>query len=187
MPVVPAETHAQPSEQQLGLYRAMLEQAASGGGVLMGEMVAAGQLALKTGAAAAREMRQHAALTEAARQLGEQASNLCAAYPKALLGAFSRPAPASPATAALNFDLQFDQLELMDEDEVMTRVWLARTQQEVLLAAQTRLVELNTLMGSTFGLTSLCPENNPLRPESYVDALKAVVEHIPLPASTRLQ
>lgn len=115
MPVVPVQTSAEPSAQYLALYRATLQEAAGGGGVLMSRMIAAGP----TGVADQR--------AESARQLSERETDLCTAYPKALLEAFSNPEMAGEAAALFNLDLQFDQLELMGEDEVMTNVLIART------------------------------------------------------------
>lgn len=176
-------TRAEPSAQHLARYRAMLQEAADGGGALMRQMIAVAQLTLQTSAAAARDPSLCDALTESTRQLGEIESDLCSAYPTALLVAFTSPGIASQASALAPLDLHFDQLELMDEGEVTTSVLIARTQQEVMLAAQTGLAELNALMSSTFGLGSLQPETNPLRPGVYLNALKAVIEQTARPGS----
>src|SRR5450759_3473924 len=79
MPVVPVQTSVEPSAQYLALYRATLQEAAGGGGVLMSRMIAAARLVLQTSRA------------ESARQLSEREPALCTAYPKALREAFSNP------------------------------------------------------------------------------------------------
>ena len=186
MPVVPVQTSAEPSAQYLALYRATLQEAAGGGGVLMSKMIAAARLALQTSAAASRDLRVRDALAVSSMQLSDLKSDLCAAYPEALLAAFSTPEMVRKASARSSLDLQFDQLELMDEDEIKTSVLIARTQQMVMLAAEASLAELNTLICRTLGLGTVRPESNPLRPEVYVNALNAVLEQTPLPAATRL-
>ncbi len=174
MPVVPVQTSVEPSAQYLALYRATLQEAAGGGGVLMSRMIAAARLVLQTSRA------------ESARQLSERESDLCTAYPKALLEAFSNPEMTGEAAALFNLDLQFDQLELMGEDEVMTNGLIARTRQTVTLAAEASLAELNALICRTLGLNTVRPESNPLRPQVYVNALNAVIEQSQVSASTRL-
>jgi hypothetical protein len=84
-------------------------------------------------------------------------------------------------------EVQFDQLELMDDTQVLTSVTLARVQQGAMQAAEASLAELNTLMCSVLGLNAVRADVNPLRPEAYVNALKLTLEQTQATAATQLQ
>ncbi len=186
MPAAPIQASARPSAQYLALYRATVQQAAGEGGTLMSKMIEAARPALQTSKAAARDLRERDALAESAKQLRNRESDLCTAYPKALLAAFSNPQIISTATSLSNLDVHFDQLELMDEGEMMASVLVARTLQVATLAAEASLAELNTLICGTLGMATVRPESNPLRTQVYVNALKTVIEKTPVSATTRL-
>jgi hypothetical protein len=174
------------STQYQALYQATVREAASGGSLLMGKLVEAARTALQTREAASRDLRERDALTMSIKHLRSWESELCKRYPLALLAAFDNPAVAKKVAPSAGGGLQFDQLELMDEVQVLTSVALARTQQVTMLAAEVSLAELNTLICSTLGLTAVRPESNPLRPEVYIKALKDVVEQTQVSAATQL-
>jgi hypothetical protein len=125
-------------------------------------------------------------LADSAKQLRQWEPELCKRYPQVLLEAFANPQRAKKTKDASPAELQFDELELMDEVQVHASVTLARTQQITLLAAEASLAELNTLICSTLGLGTVQPERNPLRPEIYVRALKEVFEETSVPSATQL-
>jgi hypothetical protein len=176
---------ASPS-QNPGLYRATVQEAAAGGNMLMGKLVAAARVDLQTREAACRELRERELLDQSAKQLRNWEAKLCERYPHALLEAFSKPEGAKKAGTLASADVGFDELELMDEVQVLTSVTLARTQQVAMLAAEASLADLNTLICSTLGLSAVNAERNPLRPQIYVNALKTVVEQTGLPAAMQL-
>ena len=178
----PAQTHA--SNQ--ATYRDVVQEAASGGASLMGKLVSSARLALQTREAASRDMRERDQLTESAKLLRFHEAALCKKYPEALLDGFSNPEGVKKAAAVAIADLQFDQLELMDEVTVMTSVALARTQQVAVLASEASLSDLNTLICSLLGLGAVRPERNPLRPEIYVKALKETIESTQVPSAIQL-
>ncbi len=177
---------SQASAQYQALYRATVQEAAAGGNLLMGKLVAAARQSLQAREAASRDLRERDALADSGRQLRNKESELCQRYPQALLRAFEQPEVAKKTAATARTDVHFDQLELMDEVQVMTSVALARTQQVAMLAAEASLVELNTLICSTLGLRAVRPESNPLRPEIYIQALKDVVEQAQVSPSIQL-
>lgn len=155
--------------------------------MLMGKLVAAARQTLQAREAACRDLRERDALAQSGKQLRAWEAKLCERYPHALLEAFTKPEAARKAGSPLAItDVGFDELELMDEVQVLTSVTLARTQQVAMLAAEASLAELNTLICSTLGLGVVNADRNPLRPQIYINALKAVVEQTGLPPTTQL-
>ena len=175
------------SPQYQALYRATVQEAAAGGHMLMGKLVAAARQGLQAREAACRDLRERDALAQSGKQLRSWEAKLCERYPHVLLEAFTQPQAARKAGSPLAItDVGFDELELMDEVQVLTSVTLARTQQVAMLAAEASLAELNTLICSAQGLGVVNAERNPLRPQIYVNALKAVVEQTGLPPAMQL-
>ncbi|MEY4344259.1 MAG: hypothetical protein RL032_91, partial [Pseudomonadota bacterium] len=157
------------------LYRSTLQEAATGGEVVMGKLVASARQALGAREAASRDFRERDVLIDSAKQLRNWESELCKRFPKVLLEAFSRPVAADKAAFKPVAAVNFDQLELMDESHVLTSVVHARMQQVVVMAVEASLSELNTLVCATLGLTAVQAERNPLRPEIYIKALTETV------------
>ena len=179
-------THTQPPARYATLYRALIDEAAAGGGILMGKLVAATGMALHAREKAARDLRERDALAASIKLLQSKQTELRNQYPKALLAAFSSPERAARIVPLVVTELHFDQLELMDEWKVQESVTLARAQQVALLAADASLAELNTLISTALGLATVRPERNPLRPEVYVNALKDVLEQMQVAPAIRL-
>eukprot|EP01041_Mallomonas_annulata_P016907 gene16907-35079_t len=175
-----------PSPHYAALYQATIEDAASGGQAIMGKLVAAVRKSVQERLGSARDYREREVHEDSLKLLHAQEPELRLQYPQALLVAFSGPV-SSPKTAVLSMaEVQFDQLELMDEVQVQESVTMARAQQMAMLAAEASLTELNTLICATLGLATVRPERNPLRPDVYLQALKLVVERTPVPAAMRL-
>lgn len=79
---------------------------------------------------------------------------------------------ARPATAARSLSsLSFDDLELMDHQQVQETVELARVQQVVKMAADEELVAFNARLSRAQGLEVVRHQANPLRPDVVVAAL----------------
>ena len=169
------------------LYKATVTEAAAGGAVLMGALINAAAAGLRTREKLAHDFRERDALTTAIKLLQSHEMGLRVAYPKALLAAFLNPEISKAKAPAQVAEVNFDELELMDEIQVHSSVVMARAQQSALLAAEASLAELNTLICGALGLKSVRPERNPLRPEIYVSALKEVVEQQNIPMSVQLE
>ena len=173
-------------ELSSALYRATVEEAAAGGAVLMGQLINGATTVLLAREKVTRDLRERQSLTESVKLLVVHESGLRAAYPKALLKVFLNPdlaqGPSQPRTNEVNFD----ELELMDEVQVQSSVVMARVQQSAVLAAEASLAELNTLICGSLGLQSVRPERNPLRPDVYIAALKDVIEQQDIPIPTQL-
>ena len=182
---MPAQSHHSAVQNQ-AIYQATIDAATAGGGMLMGKLVESARLNLQTRQAATRDLRERDALEQSVNQLRRWEPTLTRHFPKILLGAFSKPLSAPKAPVPSSANLEFDQLELMDEVQVLTSVALARVQQVTLLVVEASLTEFNTLICSALGLGAVHPERNPLRPEVYIQALKEVVEQTKLPASMQL-
>jgi hypothetical protein len=157
------------------LYRSTLQEAAAGGDVVMGKLVASARQALGSREAASRDFRERDVLLDSVKQLRNWEPELRKRFPKVLLEAFNRPVAVDKAARLPVAELKFDQLELMDESHVLISVVHARMQQVVVLAVEASLSELNTLVCATLGLTAVQAERNPLRPEIYIKALTETV------------
>ncbi len=174
-----------PMDSNQVLYRATLQDAAAGGALLMGKLVVAARQELQTREAAARDLRQRDALVESAKLLRQHEATLCQRYPQALTHAFEAPSDSGKKTAMS--ELNFDQLELMDETEVLSSVAMARMRQVSVLATESSLIELNGLMARLQGHGAVQSDANPLRPESYIAALDAVLQQLPVASDMRLE
>lgn len=176
-----------PNAPENALYKATVSEAAAGGSALMAALVRAAVAALRAREKSARNIRQRDAFTASAKLLLSHEQDLRLAYPEALLATFLNPQRLKTDMPARAAELSFDELELMDEEQVHSSVVMARAQQTALLAAEAGLAELNILICGVLGLKSVRPERNPLRPEIYVSALKEVVEQRNIPASVQLE
>lgn len=72
--------------------------------------------------------------------------------------------------------LSLDDLSLMDDSVVQTKIQSARMQQSTILVCERELAELDTLVSAARGLTSVSPESNPFRPQIFVDAISQLIE-----------
>lgn len=175
------------SANQQSLYQWVARDAAAGGDLLMGRLVSAARSSLQLREAASRDPRERDALIQSAKQLREWEGELCKRYPPVLLAAFVNPdLSASKTTTSTLGDVQFDELELMDEVQVQTSVTLARTQQVAMLAAEATLAELNPLICGVLELGAVYADRNPLRPQVYINALKSVIEQTRVPTAMQL-
>jgi hypothetical protein len=159
----------------------MKEAAAQGRSLMQRLVVRAGEALQRGGMLGADEIDRRISV-DAARTLMKHEASLCEIYPQALLQEFAQ---AIAGDTRKGGTLSFDSLELMGDDQVRENVELARLQQAVTNQVDTELIELNMLISSVQGLNSVQPERNPLRPEVYVRALRAVVQQSPIPAPMR--
>ena len=175
------------SAHTLPTYQQVLQDAAARGSLLMGLLASAARSALQLREAASRDVRERDALMQSAKLLREWESELCKRFPQGLLDAFANPDLTAPKATTRNLgDVQFDELELMDEVQVQTSVVFARTQQVVMQAAESSLSELNPLICGMLGLGAVYAERNPLRPQIYIHALKSVIEQTRVPTAMQL-
>lgn len=178
--------------QHAPLYRAVLAQAAASGEFMLVKVLTAARQSLKDRVALTRSFsdRDHLELT--LKLLGSHGGSLSARYPQALAIAFDQPVQArgdavGEIRMALLASVNFDQLELMDSDEVQENVTLARSLQSAMLAADTALAELNTFVCAALGLKVVQPDRNPLRPEIFVGALQRLLAQTTVPSLVRME
>lgn len=81
--------------------------------------------------------------------------------------------------------VSFDDLELMDEQQVQETVDLARVQQVVKMAADDELAALSARLSRALGLEVVRTDANPFRPEEIVSALARVVSTLHVDESVR--
>lgn len=162
------------------LYQETLNDAVEAGPVIMGQLIATLRSSLQAKESAAHDLHDRDVQAESLRQLFLHEQDLRAGFGRALREQFNHAHEAAAAVAPHISDVQFDQLELMDELQVQASVNMARSQQIALMSAEANLSELNTLVCATLGLPSVQPERNPLRPEIFVAALRAAVERLPV-------
>ncbi len=76
--------------------------------------------------------------------------------------------------------LRFDDFQFLEEEQIDANIEFAMTQQEISMAVDDALPTLNTLMSSLLGWMTVQPHLNPLKPESFVYALRETLqEHVP--------
>jgi hypothetical protein len=178
--------------QHTALYRAVLAQSAASGEVTLLKVLGAARQSLQDRAALTRSLseRDHFELT--LQLLLSHGAGLCAQYPRALRIAFDQSVPgrnivAGDSRLAILASVNFDQLELMDSDEVEESVTLARSLQSAMLAADAALAELNTFVSAALGLKTVQPDRNPLRPEIFVEALQGVLAQTNVSSMVRME
>lgn len=74
--------------------------------------------------------------------------------------------------------LRFDELELMDDDQVQATVEVARVQQAVQVASDRALADLSARLSRAQGYGAVRSDQNPLRPEVVIQALGATLESV---------
>jgi hypothetical protein len=76
--------------------------------------------------------------------------------------------------------LRFDDFQFLEEEQIDANIELAMTQQEISVAVDDVLPTLNSMVSSLLGWMTVQPHLNPLKPESFVYALReSLVEHVP--------
>jgi len=76
--------------------------------------------------------------------------------------------------------VRFEDLQLLDENQINTNIEYALAQQEIQMAVDETLPALNLLISSLLGWMSVQAHLNPLRPESFARALReTLVQHVP--------
>ncbi|MEQ1659620.1 MAG: DUF1631 family protein, partial [Hylemonella sp.] len=128
-----------------------------------------------------RDMLARDARSRVVSALVQSAPEMRTRYPEALQRAFERELGDNPVTTTLDAgpaSIKFEQLELMDEQDVQVRISAARGLQQALQDAEQELTELNTLVSAILGFDQVRPERNPFRPEIYVEALQGLISEM---------
>ncbi len=76
--------------------------------------------------------------------------------------------------------VRFDDFQFLEEEQIDANIEFALTQQDVLLAVDLVMPALNALVSNLLGLVTVHAHLNPLKPESFVFALReTLAEHLP--------
>ena len=76
--------------------------------------------------------------------------------------------------------LRFDDFQFLEEEQIDANIELALTQQEINMAVDDTLPPLNAMISGLLGWLTVQPHLNPLKPESFVYALReTLVELVP--------
>lgn len=183
--MAPMKAHASSSAKDFTKFNAIVDDAVAGAPAMMAALIAACTRHLYDRELKARTVYERDAFIVSGKLLKSKDAEMRTAFGPALRQAITQPekerkrAPQSLETMSL------DSLELMDENQVQESVLLARAQQSAMLVADANLTELNTLVCSALGLTAVRTEGNPLRPQSYLTALKAVLDQLAVPPAAR--
>lgn len=134
----------------------------------------------------ARTPGEHQALQGAHQQLTQLTPVMRERYPEALRQAMAQTAAQADAAPTRSlFSIHFDELELMDENQVNESVERARAKQVLVTAVEGPLADLDALVCGALGLPRVQPEHNPLRPDVFLQALQTVVSQMQLSPQVR--
>lgn len=160
---------------------ALLQEAAAQGLNLMDELLREAREALQRQIDQTRDLFERDVRARVVSALALAAPELRQRYPQVLRAAFERELGDNPTTTILDTgpsSIGFDQLELMDEQQVQERISAVRGLQQVLLESEGELAELNALVSGLLGFDQVRAERNPLRPEIYLDALQGLINEL---------
>ena len=183
--MAPMKANASSQGRDFTKFNAIVDDAVAGAPAMMAALIAACTRHLYDRELKARTVYERDAFIVSGKLLKSKDGEMRSAFGPALRQAITQPerehkrAPQSLETMSL------DSLELMDENQVQESVLLARAQQSAMLVADANLTELNTLVCSALGLTAVRTEGNPLRPQSYLMALKSVLDQLAVPPAAR--
>ena len=152
---------------------------------LMERIIEATRLSLQARENQARTAGEHQAMLDARQQLTRLAPVMGERYPDALRKALNQETEQREKSTRSLFAIHFDELELMDETQVSESVERARARQILASAVEGPLADLDALVSAALGLPKVLPENNPLRPEIFLQALQTVVSQMQASAQVR--
>lgn len=146
----------------------------------------AARMALQARMDAARTPGEHHAMHEARQQLMRLASVMAERYPDALYKALEQDsAQGDDKPTRSLFTVHFDELELMDETQINDSVERARARLVLISSVEGPLADLDALVCAALGLPRVQAEQNPLRPDLFLQALQSVVSQMQISPQVR--
>ncbi len=141
-------------------------------------------LVLATAASGPRRIAsfQQPALKSAIDRLSAQTKAVCATYKTELSRVVYEGGGKEQVHAEL---LRFEDLQLFGDAELDQSIEVARAQQEVLMAVDDVLPQLDSLVSTLLGWRTIQPGLNPLRPDAFVRALQSCLANYVPEASVR--
>ena len=165
-----------PAPRSTVIFRACVVNAVKEGEALMERLVRSTRAELAEAEQRTSGTHERAPISDALRALDQNEAGLIKSYPMALLEIFAEGPATSKGRPAVDTGMDFGELTLVDDTEVMAQVELSRAQQIASHATDAALAELNTFVSSAQGLPNVQPERNPFRPENYIRALQRAVD-----------
>ncbi|CAN7662524.1 DUF1631 family protein [Acidovorax sp. LjRoot117] len=160
-------------------YQRLVQGVVAGAQPMMERIAEATRMSLQARQDAVRTAGEHQAMHEARQQITRLANVMSDRYPEALRKALEQSATRGPEKATRSlFTVHFDELELMDESQISDSVERARARQILISAVDGPLADLDALVCAAQGLPSVQPDQNPLRPDVFLQALQAVVSQM---------
>lgn len=174
-----------PAGPDTTLYQRVLHGVLEDSKHLMERVTEATRHALQAREDLSRTPGERRALLEARQQLARIAFVMSERYPGTLRKTLEQEAAQQQKSTRSLFTVHFDELELMDETQISESVERARAGQIVASAVEAPLADLDALVCAAQGLASVRPEQNPLRPDVFLQALQGVVAQMQAPAEVR--
>lgn len=152
---------------------AVLEQS----GALMDDVIKGLDLAVSQVGGKVSKVGQQTLSRQVVEALRQQAAAVRATFGVQLRLAIYRSGGQTSDPDAL---VRFEDLQLLDENQIDANIEFAMAQQEIQMAADEVLPPLNALVSSLMGWLSVQAHLNPLRPETFARALRAtLLQHVP--------
>jgi len=128
---------------------------------------------LREAEAQAQKQAERTELGDAWRDITAHAGYWCERYPQELRSAFSEAL--QPRKAALNAPVRLGELTLVDDQQIVDAIESSRLLQHVLPLVERPVSELDALVSTALGHGTVRPDLNPMRPEIFAQALRAVI------------
>ncbi len=171
-----------------GIFAQCMRQATLLARPMMGELLLKADTIIRARQSAETELPQRMALGDTADALSRCKDLLMDRFPavldKAMVQAV-RSASATVTSPCAAAPLRFDQLELMDDTQVQSRIDTARMQQAATQGCERELGELDALVCAARGFTTVQLDRNPFRPEVVGAALTEVLAMAPSTSEQR--
>ncbi|CAN7350764.1 DUF1631 family protein [Acidovorax sp. LjRoot194] len=168
-----------PSDDRSAAYQSLFPGVVADSRYLMERVAEAARMTLQARLDAVRTAGEHQAMHEARQQITRLANVMSDRYPEALRKSIEQSSSRSAEkTTRSLFTVHFDELELMDESQISDSVERARARQILISAVDGPLADLDALVCAAQGLPSVQPDQNPLRPDVFLQALQAVVSQM---------
>jgi hypothetical protein len=144
---------------------------------LMGNILDGLTLSLTQAKGKGTQLGQNAASKAAVAKLMEQPAAVKKTFATQLRQAAYHIGPAARETKPV---VRYEELQLFEENEIDASIEFALAQQEVNLSVDDVLPTLNGFISSLMGWMTVQPQLNPLKPETFVRALReTLVMHVP--------
>jgi hypothetical protein len=150
---------------------ACVDDAVSRAGTMMENATDAAEAALEEERRRLENPIDRLEYTAALHELTLQRMSWAARFPEAVREALTNPSQRTPGALTV----RPSSLSLVDDDEVMQAIETSRLTQQLASKVEQPLAELDALMSTALGLEGVQPEHNPMRPEIFAQALRAVL------------